>query len=205
MQWFRRSLVTGFVITIPLIITVAAFVWLFQLIDGFMGPVYARWLTRELPGLGLATLLLLVLLVGILATNVFGSRLLQKGETYLLRLPVFRAVYGPVKQLVSAFSPDNQSGFQRVVLLDDSRRGLVIGFLTKSFVLNRGHGEEDLVAVYVPTNHVYFGDIQIYPISAVLYTDLSIQEGLQIFLTGGMALSHHVRVEQAKAEVSNKF
>ena len=64
----------------------------------------------------------------LLATNVFGSRLLQRGETYLMRLPVFRAVYGPVKQLVAAFSPDSQLGFKKVVLLDDSRRGLVIGF-----------------------------------------------------------------------------
>ena len=159
MQWLRRSLVTGFVVTVPLIITVAAFVWLFQLIDGLMGPVYARWLTREVPGLGLATLLLLVLLVGVLATNVFGSRLLGRGEAYLLRLPVFRAVYGPVKQLVGAFSPDSQFGFKRVVLIDDPRRGLTIGFLTKEFVLDRGRGAEELVAVYVPTNHIYFGDI----------------------------------------------
>ena len=123
MQWLRRSLITGFVVTVPLIITVAAFVWLFQLIDGLMGPVYARWLTREVPGLGLAMLLVLVLLVGVLATNVFGSRLLRRGEAYLLRLPVFRAVYGPVKQLVGAFSPDNQLGFKRVVLLDDPPQG----------------------------------------------------------------------------------
>ena len=154
MQWLRRSLVTGFVVTVPLIITVAAFVWLFQLIDGVMGPVYAGWLNREVPGMGLATLLVLVLMVGVLATNVFGSRLLHRGEAYLLRLPVFRAVYGPVKQLVGAFSPDSQLGFKRVVLLDDPHRGLVIGFLTKQFVLDRGRGEEDLVAVYVPTNHI---------------------------------------------------
>ena len=199
MQWLRRSLITGFVVTVPLIITVAAFVWLFQLIDGLMGPVYARWLTREVPGLGLAMLLVLVLLVGVLATNVFGSRLLRRGEAYLLRLPVFRAVYGPVKQLVGAFSPDNQLGFKRVVLLDDPHRGLVIGFLTKRFVLDRGRGAEKLVAVYVPTNHIYLGDIHIYPISAVSYPDLSVQEGVQIFLTGGMALSQQMRVRQATA------
>ena len=89
--------------------------------------------------------------------------LLQKGEAYLLRLPVFRTVYGPVKQLVGAFSPDSQFGFKRVVLIDDPRRGLVIGFLTKRFVLDRGRGAEELVAVYVPTNHIYFGDIQHLP------------------------------------------
>ena len=195
MQCLRRSLVTGFVVTIPLIITVAAFVWLFQLIDGVMGPVYAQWLGREIPGLGMATLLVLVLLVGVLAANVFGSRLLQSGEAYLLRLPIFRAVYGPVKQLVGAFSPNNQLGFKKVVLLDDPHRGLVIGFLTKRFVLDRGRGPEELVAVYVPTNHIYFGDIHIYKLSAVSFPDLSVQEGVQIFLTGGMALSPQVRVE----------
>lgn len=194
MQWLRRSLVTGFVVTVPLIITVAAFVWLFQLIDGVMSPVYEQWIGREIPGMGLATLLGLVLLVGVLATNVFGSRLLDRGEGYLMRLPVFRAVYGPVKQLVGAISPDSELGFKRVVLLDDPHRGLAIGFLTQEFVLDRGRGPEELVAVYVPTNHIYFGDIHIYKASSVSYPELSIQEGVQIFLTGGMALSRQVRV-----------
>ena len=64
MQWLRRSLIAGFVVIVPLVISVAAFVWLFQLIDGVMGPVYARWIGREIPGFGLATLLVLVVAVG---------------------------------------------------------------------------------------------------------------------------------------------
>ena len=52
MQWLRRSLIAGFVVIVPLVISVAAFVWLFQLIDGVMGPVYARWIGREIPGFG---------------------------------------------------------------------------------------------------------------------------------------------------------
>jgi len=194
MQRLRRSLVTGLVVTVPLVISVAAFVWLFQVIDGVMVPVYARWLGREVQGLGLVTLLVIVAVVGVAATNVLGGRVLQRGEAYLLRLPVFRAVYGPVKQLVAAFSPDNKMGFKRVVLLDDPHRGLVLGFLTKKFILDRGRGLEELVSVYVPTNHIYFGDIHIYPSDVVSYPDLSVQEGVQIFLTGGMALSPTVRV-----------
>ncbi len=195
MQWLRRSLIAGFVVTVPLIITVAAFVWLFQFIDGVMSPAYARWIGREVPGLGLATLLVSVLFVGVFATNVLGSRLLTRGEAYLMRLPVFRAVYVPVKQLVAAFSPDSRMGFKQVVLVDDPRRGLVLGFLTKQFALDRGQGAEDLVAVYVPTNHIYFGDIHVYESSVVSYPDLSVQEGVQIFLTGGMALSAQLRID----------
>ena len=193
MQWLRRNLVTGLVVTVPLIITVAAFVWLFQLIDGVMGPVYERWSGYDIPGLGLATLLAVVLLVGVAATSGLGGRALRRGEDYLMRLPIFRAVYGPVKQLVAAFSPGSQLGFRQVVLVDDPRRGLVIGFLTKRFVLDRGSGPEQLVAVYVPTNHIYFGDIHVYADSVVSYPDLSVQEGVQIFLTAGMAMSSEVR------------
>ena len=199
MQWLRRSLIAGFVVTVPLIITVAAFVWLFQFIDGVMSPAYARWIGREIPGLGLATLLVSVLFVGVFATNVLGSRLLTRGEAYLMRLPVFRAVYVPVKQLVAAFSPDSRMGFKQVVLVDDPRRGLVLGFLTKRFALDRGNGDEDLVAVYVPTNHIYFGDIHVYESSVVSYPDLSVQEGVQIFLTGGMALSPQLRIDRGGA------
>ncbi len=199
MQWLRRSLIAGFVVTVPLIITVAAFLWLFQFIDGVMSPAYARWIGREIPGLGLATLLVSVLFVGVFATNVLGGRLLTRGEAYLMRLPVFRAVYVPVKQLVAAFSPDSRMGFKQVVLVDDPRRGLVLGFLTKRFALDRGNGDEDLVAVYVPTNHIYFGDIHVYESSVVSYPDLSVQEGVQIFLTGGMALSAQIRIGRAGA------
>ncbi len=199
MQWLRRSLIAGFVVTVPLIITVVAFVWLFQFIDGVMSPAYARWIGREVPGLGLATLLVSVLFVGVFATNVLGGRLLTRGEAYLMRLPVFRAVYVPVKQLVAAFSPDSRMGFKQVVLVDDPRRGLVLGFLTKRFALDRGNGDEDLVAVYVPTNHIYFGDIHVYESSVVSYPNLSVQEGVQIFLTGGMALSAQLRIDRGQA------
>ena len=48
-------------------------------------------------------------------------------------VPVFRTIYAPVKQLMAAFSPDNEAGFKRVVMVEDPARGLVMGFLTKEF------------------------------------------------------------------------
>lgn len=198
MSWFRGSLIAGTVVIVPLVISVAAFIWLFELIDGVMRPVYAQWLGREIPGLGLATMLLLVVIVGSLTTNVIGRKLLSRVEEYLLRLPVFRAVYGPVKQLVAAFSPDNQMGFKRVVLVDDPHRGLALGFLTKEFAIDKDDAIEPHVAVYVPTNHIYFGDIHIYPGSKLLFPDMTVQEGVQVFLTGGMAMTERLRVERKK-------
>lgn len=195
-QWIRRSFIAGFFVTVPLVISVAAIVWIFRLIDGFVGPFYAAWLGRELPGLGILTTAAVVLLVGVFATNVIGKRLLQRAESYLLRVPVFRTIYSPVKQLVVAFSPDNEYGFKRVVLVEQATRGFVLGFLTKEFTVDRGQGPEPMVAVYVPTNHLYLGDVVVCPSDRASYPDITVEQGIRIFLTGGMALSGRIRARR---------
>jgi uncharacterized membrane protein len=105
-----------------------------------------------------------------------------------MRVPVFKTVYAPVKQLVVAFSPDNEYGFKRVVMVEDPRRGMVMGFLTKEFTVDRGKGPESMIAVYVPTNHLYLGDIAIHPRDRAFFPDLTVEDGIRIFLTGGMSL-----------------
>jgi uncharacterized membrane protein len=175
-------------ITVPLVISVAALVWIFGIIDGFTAPLATRVLGQEVPGLGILLTLLVVLLVGVVAANVIGRRVLARAESWLMMIPVFRTIYAPVKQLVVAFSPDNEYGFKRVVLVEDPARGMVMGFLTKEFTVDRGTWREELVAVYVPTNHLYLGDIVLVPRERVSYPDLTVEEGIRIFLTGGMSL-----------------
>ncbi len=182
--------------TVPLVVSVTAFVWIFRAVDGFMGPLFARWWGQELPGLGLLITVLGLLVIGTLATNVFGKRMLEQAETYLLKIPVFRTIYAPVKQLTTALSPDNKYGFKRVVLIEDPERGYVLGFLTKEFILDRGRGRESLLAVYVPTNHLYLGDVRIYDANLAEYPDIDVQQGVRIFLTGGTALDDELRASR---------
>jgi len=203
MQWLRRSFIAGFFVTVPLFISVAAILWLFRLVDGFVGPYYVKYLGREVPGLGLLTTALAILLVGAIATNVVGKRLLQQAEAMLLRVPLFRSIYAPVKQLVVAFSPDNEYGFKRVVLIEDASKGFVLGFLTKEFTVDRGQGPEALLAVYVPTNHLYLGDIVICPRDRAAYPDISVEQGIRIFLTGGMALGGRIRARRGDDRVGD--
>src|SRR5262247_2812037 len=101
MQWLRRSFIAGFFVTVPLVISVAALVWIFGIIDGFTAPVTARLFGRRLPGLGVLVTLLVILSVGAVATNVIGRRLLSRAEGWLTMIPVFRTIYAPVKQLVA--------------------------------------------------------------------------------------------------------
>jgi uncharacterized membrane protein len=191
-SWLRRTFITGFFVTVPLFISVAVLIWIFRLVDDATRPISERMLGREVPGLGLLVTAAIILLVGAIATNMIGKRVLQRAEYYLLQVPVFKTIYAPVRQLVAAFSPDNDAGFKKVVIVEDGRRGMLLGFLTKEFVLDRGRGPEPVVAVYVPTNHLYLGDIVVYPRDQAIFPDLSVQDGIRIFLTGGMALPDDV-------------
>lgn len=187
MQWLRRSFIAGFFVTVPMVVSAAACLWLFGIVDSFTAPMYERLLGRSIPGLGILTTAVFMVLVGALATNVIGRRLLQATEKALLRVPVFRTIYAPVKQLIAAFSPDNELGFKRVVFVEDAAR-CSLGFLTKEFSVDRGNGSEAMLAVYVPTNHLYLGDVVICERARAIFPNITVEEGIRIFLTGGMAL-----------------
>jgi uncharacterized membrane protein len=188
MTWLRRSFLAGFFVTVPLVISVAALVWIFGIIDGFTAPLTEKVLGREIPGLGILLTLAVIVTVGAVATNVIGRRLLARAESWLMLIPVFRTIYAPVKQLVVAFSPDNEYGFKRVVMVDDPSRGWVMGFLTKEFTVVREGRTETMMAVYVPTNHLYLGDVLMYRRERAIFPDITVEEGVRIFLTGGMSL-----------------
>jgi uncharacterized membrane protein len=194
MQWLRRSFIAGFFVTVPLFISVAAVIWIFDVVDGATTPIYDRLLGRRIPGLGTVSTVVVIVLVGAFARNVIGRRILERAESWLLKVPVFRTIYSPVKQLITAFSPDNESGFKRVVMIEDPRRGYALGFLTREFTIDRGRGPEELLAVYVPTNNLYLGDIVICERARATFPDIPVEEGIRIFLTGGMALPPQVRL-----------
>ncbi len=194
MQWLRRSFIAGFFVTVPLFISVAAIIWIFDVVDGATTPIYDRLLGRRIPGLGTLSTVVVIVLVGAFARNVIGRRILERTEGWLLKVPVFRTIYSPVKQLITAFSPDNESGFKRVVMIEDLRRGYALGFLTREFTIDRGRGPEELLAVYVPTNNLYLGDIVICERARATFPDIPVEEGIRIFLTGGMALPPQVRL-----------
>jgi len=181
---------------VPLVVSIVAIIWAVQFADGLTAGLGEQLIGRHIPGLGLIATALVILLTGAIATNVFGRRVLQRGESVLLHVPLFRTVYAPVKQLISAFSPGNESGFKRVVLVETADRGALLGFLTKEFSIDLGRGPEPRLAVYVPTNHLYLGDIVICRPDQAVFPDLSVQDGIRVFLTGGMGLPASLRQQK---------
>jgi len=188
---FKRRFIAGLLISIPAIITFLVIWWLFKFLDGFLEPLYYRILGYHVHGLGFISTVVLIFIVGIISTNVFGRKIIESFEHLILKIPVLKGIYTSVKQLVDAFSPESKvSSFKKFVIVEYPRpRVYAYGFLTKECVMKTARDEEEtnLKAVYIPTNLIYFGDIALFRDEHIFFTDIPIEDGIRIILSGGIA------------------
>lgn len=187
-NWVKVRLITGFFVTVPAIATSWLLYIFWDKIDDLFSPGYARLFGRRIAGLGFLTAIALMFLMGTIATNVVGRRILSWAEGLLLRVPVFRSVYPSIKQLLESFSPERRSSFKQVVLAEHPRKGeYVFGFQTGEVLVEGPEGKREMVTVFVPTNNLYLGDVILLPKEEVVPTGLSVEEGIRIILSAGTA------------------
>ena len=177
-NWLKVRFIAGFFVTVPAIAT-SWVLWVFwSWIDDRFAPVYERMLGRPVPGLGFLTAVSIILLMGIVARNVVGRRVLSFGDKVLHRVPVFRLLYPSIKMLIDSFSPERRGSFKAVVLVQHPREGTwAFAFVTSELTLESPVGKGEMVTVFVPSNNLYLGDVVVVPRSDVIFTGLSVEEG----------------------------
>lgn len=194
---FKRKFITGLFVSIPAVITILIIGKFVGFVDSLLEPVYYNILGYHTQGLGFISAIIIVFLIGILSTNVFGKRIINLFEQIFINIPVFKGFYTAVKHLVDAFSPDNKSvSFKKFVIIEYPRPGLfAFGFLTKECTVksSKDGKESCLRAIYVPTNNLYLGEIVLASEGDVYYTDIPIEEGIKIILSGGIAAPNVIR------------
>lgn len=187
-NWLKLRFITGFFVSVPAIATAWLLYVFWNAIDDFFSPGYERVFGRRIPGLGFLTAVGVVLLMGTIATNVVGRRILTRVERLLARVPVFRSVYPSIKQLIESFSPEKRNSFKEVVLAEHPRKGeFVFGFVTATVTVDGRAGAREMVTVFVPTNNLYLGDVIMIPREDAMPTDLTVEEGIRIILSAGTA------------------
>jgi uncharacterized membrane protein len=187
-NWLKVRLIAGFFVTIPAVAT-AWLLWVFwSRIDDIFGPMYERMFGRPTPGLGFLTAIAIILLMGTIARNVVGRRVLAWGDMLLFKVPVFGRLYPSVKMLIDAFSPERRNAFKAVVLVQHPREGgYAFGFVTSEVLVEAPAGKTEMLTVFVPTNNLYLGDVVVVPRTDVVSTGLSVEEGIRIILSAGTA------------------
>jgi uncharacterized membrane protein len=192
----KKSFLTGILILVPLVVSVTLLLWFFQKVDDLFSPVLdgvVRTLipgTDHVPGTGILAGLIIILLLGTLARNVVGKRLLDALDRLIQQIPGYRTVYSTIKQLTNAFSPENTQSFKEVLLVEYPMEGsYALGFRTMTVE----EGDRRLVVVYVPTNHLYLGEVIFIPEEKAVRLEMSIEQAVRLLVSGGIAAPGELR------------
>ncbi|MDE2291836.1 MAG: DUF502 domain-containing protein [Elusimicrobia bacterium] len=197
----KRYLITGFLVLTPLSVSLLLLSWFVGWIDGLLSPLAQAMLGRGVPGIGLALALVLVLGTGWLSSNIIGQQVLDAVEDMVLHVPVLAWLYKTIKQLTDVLSPDSKSALRNVVLVEYPREGVYqLGFTTGQTRREGMDEPEELTSVYVPTNHFYIGDVLLVPSSRLRKTDMTLQQGIQFFLSAGASAPYSIRPPSSSKE-----
>ena len=181
----RKVMAEGLIIVVPLAITFWVLRLVFNLMDGFLGPIIEETIGRDLPGIGIVAMLLLVYVAGQLwELSRLSRRMIEGIQSWLLSIPIVGAVYSPARQLIDSFSGTSDTGFKRVVLIEYPKAGTwMIGFLTATTMTKDG----EMGVIYVPTAPTpNSGWVGVVPINGIHDVDMSVRQAMSMVLSGGI-------------------
>lgn len=212
----RKALIAGLITLIPLFITIFVFSFILNFLTGPTKPLasliivpLAKLIWTEPPAalvtagqwvLALIITLGAVYVLGVLSIFTVGRGILAAADNFIENLPLIKGIYGTTKQVISVFRRGGGGqGFQRVVLVEFPRRGTwTIGFVTNT--VTDGAAGTRLVCTFIPmTPNPTSGFFQMFPEEDVRSTDLTVDQGIKIVLSGGLLAPPSLNLGQTAA------
>lgn len=191
----KAYLLAGLLVAGPIGLTVVVIQWIVGLMDGLLMAVLPeRYQPNNLfgfglPGGGLVATVLVLILVGFLATNIFGRSLVRAMENLVGRIPLVKGVYTLFKQVADTLFVGDRQGFRKVVLIEYPRKGIwTIAFMTglTSGELPRQIGRR-VINVFVPTTpNPTSGFYLLVPEEDAKVLDMSVEDAFKLIVSGGM-------------------
>ncbi|MCF6289379.1 MAG: DUF502 domain-containing protein [Desulfobacterales bacterium] len=178
MKRLSRYFLEGLLVLVPLVVTIYVITVIFLKIDHLFN--------FTTPGLGVAATLLLITLVGFVASNFLTRKLVRLIETLFTRLPLIKMIYSSIKDLVNAFVGDKKS-FNRPVLVSLSADNGIqaVGFITRD---NLEHiGISGRMAVYFPQSYNFAGNLVVVPNERVFPLDADPGDVMSFVVSGGIS------------------
>lgn len=190
----KKYFITGLLIWIPLAITFMVIAWIVSTLDRILLWIPEHWqpkvlLGLDIPGIGVAVTLLIILATGLIGANVLGQRLVLVWESLLARIPVVKSIYSSVKQVSDTLFSSSSHAFRKALLIQYPREGAwTIAFLTgKPGGAAARHLIGDYISVYVPTTpNPTSGFFLMVPRADVIELDMSVDEALKYIISMGV-------------------
>lgn len=194
-ETIKKSFFAGIIVIIPIGLTVYVLRAVFDMslaVGGKIAEPLKKIVDDAFPGFdllasisGLLLVILTLIIIGFLARNVAGRRVVQWIDNLFKRIPLISMVYTTTKQIIESFSGGRENSFSKVVFVEYPRKGVwTLGFVTKE---TKNDNNQKFYNLFVPTTpNPTSGFFLIIPIDDVKETDINVEEGFQMIVSSGM-------------------
>jgi len=185
LRHLRNTFLAGILAAIPIVATYFVLKFLFDALNGIFEPVVKFFFGRSLPGAGLVVLIIVIYLLGLIATNVFGKSLIRWFANGMSRTPVVKYVYTATRQVVNSFRQLQGVPFKKVVIVEFPKVNMYsLAFVTGKPVDFRG---EKKIPLFIPhTPNPMTGFLVLLSADQIIDTDMTIENAMKMVLSGGL-------------------
>ncbi|WP_421943176.1 DUF502 domain-containing protein [Pedobacter sp.] len=183
-------LIKGLLIVVPIAVSIFIVIWAVTTVDSWLnvnnilGVNPRTGESRNIPGLGLLTVLTIILLAGIFVTNLVTEPMYNWFQRMMQRLPLLNFIYSSIKDLTEAFVGDEKK-FNHPVLVEVEGGLKKIGFLTQNDLHKLDLPEE--VAVYFPLSYSFAGQLCIVKRDKVKDLNMTAADAMKLVVSGGVS------------------
>jgi uncharacterized membrane protein len=195
----RTKIIAGILVILPLGITFLVLKFVFNTLDGILGPlipditVSLSHRLYHMPGVGIIAFFLLLYLIGLITTNVLGRKLISWGDRLFTTIPVVKNIYTSSKQLTDAFSATRKGSFRQAVFVEFPQEGnFMLGFVTNELT---DRDQKKKVAVFVPTAFIPpQGFLLFLPKENIFPSQWTVEEAIKAIMSVGIVTPHSLSI-----------
>ncbi len=216
-SFFRGNILAGVLVTVPFALTIFVLFKLGSWIIGLVSAAPNRFIGSLLDQLnplvsqtilfviGLIGTLLIVLVIGAIARNILGRKLVGFGEYLINKIPLARTIYTATKQIIETImGRGGMKNLKRVAMFEYPRKGIYsIGFVTSTIEDGKHHNRSGrkLVSIFVPTTpNPTSGYYIMLPEEDIKELSISVEDAFRIIMSAGLATNNIEDAGQGKKD-----
>lgn len=206
-NFFRQNILAGILVTVPFALTIFVLyklgTWIIGLVSAAPNKFIGELLNQQNPLvsqtilfiIGLVGALLIVLIVGAVAKNILGRKLVGFGEYLINKIPLARTIYTATKQIIETImGRGGMKNLKRVAMFEYPRKGIYsIGFITSTIEDGKYHNQSGrkLVSIFVPTTpNPTSGYYIMLPEEDIKELSISVEDAFRIIMSAGLATNN---------------
>ena len=205
MKRLRNYFISGLLFWVPLALTVLVIKFFLELINNLVPQKYLPEaifnLDTTIPGSGIILVLIVILITGVMVTNILGRKLVALWERLLNKIPGFRNVYNVLKKVSDTVFNTSTESFRKAFLIQYPSKGIwVIAFQSGEY---RGEAEsiigEEIMNLFVPTTpNPTSGFFVMMAKKDAFELDMSVEEAFKLVISAGVVTPNSVKIKDEK-------